>query len=265
MIKAACDTGQVIGASRHGVGRYRFACHVVLPHLCHRRTVESRRRGEFVLRRHRAIVEHRLVQQLEHHRRCGPIGGALSQQRRQRCSRAAARDRQPGGVDAQARPVVGHPVQHGRRIVKRRPDRDLPAPTGSRRRSPCSGRVARTPHTGGDRCRDCPARKPLSGNRSPQARAPLRRGRHAPGSTGASRFSISTPTVLTSRDASARRWFSESRTTPSTLADRSVRAAANCRSAGSRRSSNMTRSPARCRCACRCLDRARCSAGGSKV
>ena len=45
------------------------------------------------------------------------MGGPLSQQRRQRCSRAAARDRQPGGVDAQARPVVGHPVQHGRRIV----------------------------------------------------------------------------------------------------------------------------------------------------
>ena len=42
-------------------------------------------------RAYRAIVEHRLVQQLEHHRWRRPIGSPLSQQRRQRCPHDAVR------------------------------------------------------------------------------------------------------------------------------------------------------------------------------
>ena len=180
----ACNTGQLIGASRHGVGRHRFACQVVLPHLRHRRPVEPRGRGELVLRRRRAIVEHRLVQQLEHNRRCRSRRrraerAAPPALRRRCCPRPpAGRCRCPGSSHCRlpTSSTAAASSSAGRIGIFR-------APTGSRRRSPCSGRVARTPRTGGDRCRDCPARKPLRGNRSPLARAPVRRGRCAPEST----------------------------------------------------------------------------------
>ena len=94
------------------------------------------------------------------HRRCCP-------------RRPAARHR---------RPVPSHwrPPNSARRPRRRaRPDRGVPAPAGSRRTPPCSGRAARAPGTGGDRCRGCPARIRPRGNRRPPVPVRPRRDRSA--------------------------------------------------------------------------------------
>ncbi len=155
---------------------------VVTPHLLDRGAVESRRRGELVLRRHRSVVEHRLVQHLEHHRRRRAVGGALRKTRGQRCAGTAPRDGQAGRCRHPAPRRWPQPSSARSSRRRARPGTDVPAPAGSRRTPPCSVRAWRTRHIGGDRCRGCRARKHRRGNRSPRVPATRRHGRCAPGS-----------------------------------------------------------------------------------
>ena len=117
----------------------RLSAKVVPPHLRGRGTVESRGSRELLLRRRRAVVEHRLVQQLEHHRRHRSVGGALGEPeppaRRRRCC-----PRRPAGSRRRrARPRRRPPSPAPPRRRRAPPDRDVRAPAGSRRRSPCTG------------------------------------------------------------------------------------------------------------------------------
>ena len=107
-----------VAARGHRVGRHRLSGQIVLPHQLDGGPVEPRGRVELVLRRRRPVVEHRLMQQLKHDRRRRPVAARWASSAASAAARAAARDRQPGGVDAQVRPVVGHPLQHGHRIVE---------------------------------------------------------------------------------------------------------------------------------------------------
>ena len=227
VINALATPDNSRAAARRGVDGDGSAADVVPPHLLHRGAVEPRRGEELVLGRCRPVVEHGLVQQLKHDGGHVPIGGTLREPRRQCRAGAAARDRDAGRVQSQFRGVLRDPVQHRRRIVECGGMRMFGRQSVVDGHHGAAPPAWRTRRTGGDRCRGCPARKPLSDSRSPRAPAGRTAIDRAPAPTPHRRCSISTPAgVDTSRDVSARRWFKESRTKPSTLGDRSVRAAA---------------------------------------
>ena len=117
------------------------------------------------------------------------------------------------------RPVPSHwppPIAARRSRRRTRPDRDVPGPAGSRPTPPCSGRVARAPRTGGDRCPGCPARSRRRGSRRPPVPAPLRAAsRCAPATLPDSAITVSstirTPCASVCSAASRRRWSNGSR------------------------------------------------------